>query len=150
MDSLRKVMTPRPKYSDEERENVYATLIFIARLLNQNGINTIIDATGNLRKYRELARKELNKFAIAYTKCPLVICIERESRREKTFDAPTEIYDKGRNGRSTTVPGLNVPYEEPFEAEIVVRTDKETVDESTEKLYNFILNWKNRKQGSNS
>ena len=136
-------MTPKPKYSDKERENVYATLIFIAKLLNQAGINTIIDATGNLRKYRALARKELKKFAIAYTKCPLDICIERERRREKTFHAPTEIYDKGRNGRSTTVPGLNVPYEEPLEAEVVVRTDKETVAENTEKLYNFLMTWKN-------
>ena len=92
---------------------------FIAKLLNENGVNTIIDATGNKRKYRDLARATLTNFALAYTKCPLEICIERENIRKMIFGAPSEIYRKGYNGRSTTVPGLNVPFEEPLDAETV-------------------------------
>lgn len=139
-DELRKVMTPKPTYSDEERENVYAVIVFIAKLLNQNGINVIIDATGNLSRYRDLARRTLENFVIAYAKCSLEICVERERRREKTFGAPTEIYEKGLSGRSTTVPGLNVPYEEPLDAEIVVRTDEQSIEDNTQEIYTFILN----------
>lgn len=139
-DNLRKVMTPEPTYSEEERESVYATLVFIAKLLNENGVNTIIDATGNKRKYRDLARTTLTNFALAYTKCPLEICIERENKRKMIFDAPSEIYKKGYNGRSTTVPGLNVPYEEPLDAEIIVNTDRQTIEECVENLYTFIFN----------
>lgn len=142
VDDLRKVMTPKPIYSDEERENVYATLVYVAKLLNQNGINTIIDATGNLRRYRYSARRMLENFSIAYVKCPLKLCIEREGRRRNTFGAPHEIYAKGADGRSATVPGLNVPYEEPLDAEIVIMTEKETVEESTKKLYNFLYHCK--------
>lgn len=140
VDDLRKAMTPKPTYSEEERRNVYATIVFIAKLLNQNGVNTIIDATGNLRQYRDVARRALENFAIAYAKCPLEICVRREQRRRNTFGAPAEIYKKGRDGRSTTVPGFNVPYEEPFDAEIVVRTDEETTEEGVEKLFNLIVN----------
>jgi len=139
-DDLRKSMTPKPTYSEKERENVYATIVFIAELLNQNGVNTIIDATGNMRRYRDLARRTLENFAIAYAKCPLEVCIERERRRGKTFGAPTEIYERGRDGRSLTVPGLNVPYEEPLDAEIVVKTDEQTIEEYVEELFNFVLN----------
>ena len=140
VDDVRKVMTPKPTYSEEERQKVYATIVFIAKLLNQNGINTIIDATGNLRIYREKARGILKNFAIAYVKCPLKICIDREKKRKRTFGAPKKIYDTGLTGRSKTVPGLNVPYEEPLDAEIVVRTDEQSIDENVEKIHDFILN----------
>ncbi len=140
VDDLRKAMTPKPTYSEEERKNVYATLVFVAKLLNQNGVNTIIDATGNLRTYREQARTTLKNFAIAYARCPLEVCIAREERRKNAFGAPKAIYEKGHTGKSATVPGLNVPYEEPLDAAVIIDTDKETITEGVEKLLNFVLN----------
>ncbi|MCK4633642.1 adenylyl-sulfate kinase, partial [Candidatus Bathyarchaeota archaeon] len=50
-DALRKVLTPKPTYSLEERDIVYATLVYMAKLLTRNNVNVIIDATGNLRRY---------------------------------------------------------------------------------------------------
>ena len=140
-DELRKVMTPKPAYSEEERDTVYATLVLIAKLLNQNGINVIIDATGNLRRYRDLAHRTLKNFVIVYAKCDLKVCIKREQKRRKRFSAPKKIYDKGLSGRSTTVPGLNVPYEEPIDADITVRTDEQPTEESAQEISNFILNF---------
>jgi len=140
VDNLRKVVSPKPTYSEEERKNVYATLVHMAKLLNQNGVNTIIDATGNLRVYRERARMVLENFAIAYARCPLEVCIAREISRKERFGAPTAIYEKGSTGRSATVPGLNVPYEEPLDAGVIVDTNKETVAECVERLLNFVLN----------
>lgn len=133
-DMLRQAMTPQPTYSEEERKNVYATIIFIANLLNQNGINVIIDATGNLREYRQRGRQELKNFILAYAKCPLETSMKRESRRRNSFGAPKEIYRKGLEGRSSTVPGINVPYEEPLDADVVVETDKMTLIECAEKI----------------
>ncbi len=148
-DDLRRVMTPKPTYSEEERRSVYATVVYIAKLLNLNGVNTIIDATGNLRLYREAARENLENFAIAYVKCPLDVCIERERKRGITFGAPKEIYDKGLKGRSTTVPGLNVPYEEPLDAEITVDSAEQPVEENVDRLYRFILNVLEKKKSEN-
>ena len=140
VDVLRRVMTPKPSYSEEERENVYATIVYVASLLNQNGVNTIIDGTGNLRKYRELACKTLRNFAIAYAKCSLEISMKRESGRRNFYGAPADIYRKGQTSKSKTVPGLNVPYEEPLDAEVVVFTDRQTIEETVEILFNFVLN----------
>lgn len=138
-DMLRQVMTPQPTYSEEERRNVYSTIVFIATLLNQNGINVIIDATANLREYRERGRQELKNFVLVYAKCPLETCVEREADRRISFGAPREIYKKGVDGRSSTVPGINVPYEEPLDADVVVETDKMTAIECAEKIVEAII-----------
>ncbi|MEM2648831.1 MAG: adenylyl-sulfate kinase, partial [Candidatus Bathyarchaeia archaeon] len=80
-DALRKVMTPNPKYTEEERDIVYGTLVYIAKILTENGVNVIIDATGNRRKYRDNARSQIPLFMEAYLRCPLEVCIEREAKR---------------------------------------------------------------------
>jgi len=139
-DGLRKVMTPSPTYSEDERERVYATVVYMANVLNQNRVNVIIDGTGNRRKYRDLARRELKKFVLVYVRCPLEACIAREKRRAKGSEAPTEIYEKAFNGRSTTVPGINVPYEEPLDAEIVVDSNLTGASECAEEILHQLWN----------
>lgn len=139
-DQLRKVLTPKPTYSEEERTIVYSTLVFIANLLNKNRVNVIIDATGNLRKYRELGRREIERFMIAYVKCPLNICIKREMERKLSFGAPKDIYRKGLAGKSSTVPGIGVPYEEPLHPEVIVESDKLSPEECAEKIFTVLSN----------
>lgn len=56
-DMLIKVVTPKPTYSEEERDMVYKAIVFVSKLLTQNGVNVIIDATGNRRRYRDEARR---------------------------------------------------------------------------------------------
>jgi adenylylsulfate kinase len=113
LDEIRKVLTPEPKYTEEERAIVYAALVYMAKLLVDEGVNVIIDATGNLRKYRDEAYVLIENFGEIYIKCPLDIAMVRESGRKAQF-APGGIYRKGKTGKSATVPGLNVPYEEPL------------------------------------
>lgn len=133
-DMLRKVVTPKPSYMLEERDMVYATLVFIAKLLTENGVNVIIDATGNLRRYRDEARKQIPRFMEAYIRCPLDICIERESKRGITFHAPKDIYKKGATGISLTVPGLGAPYEPPLKPEVIVDSERLSPEECAQKI----------------
>ena len=127
-DMLRKTVTPEPEYTEEERELVYRSIVFTAKLLTENGINTIIDATGNRRRYRQLAREEIEKFVEVYIRCPLEKCIERESKRKDEY-APKNIYKKAFTGKSKTVPGVGVPYEEPVSPEVVVNSEKLSPEE---------------------
>ncbi|PMB74156.1 adenylyl-sulfate kinase [Candidatus Bathyarchaeota archaeon] len=138
-DALRKVLTPKPIYTLEERDMVYATLVYIAKLLTQNGVNVIIDATGNLRRYRENARKQIPKFMEAYLECPLEVCMKREAKRKETRQAPKQIYAKALNGKAPTVPGIGQPYEEPLNPEITLNTVKNTPEECAQKMLEMIL-----------
>jgi len=139
IDLLRRAITPTPTYSEEERDMVYAALVFVARLLTKNGTNVIIDATGNRRRYRERARRQIRKFAEVYVHCPIDLCIDRETQRKNTHLAPKEIYKKGMTRKSGTVPGVNVPYEAPVHPELILDTDKLSADESAERIIDTIM-----------
>jgi adenylylsulfate kinase len=127
MDELRKVVTPEPTYSDAERDLVYRTLVYLSMILTELGHSVIIDATGNLRKWRELARQQIPGYMEVFLKCPLELCIEREQQRAETHDAPRDIYKKGEAGRP--VPGVAAPYEEPLNPEIMIDTKEVPLEE---------------------
>jgi len=139
IEMIREVLTPRPDYSEKERDIVYGTLVFVAKLLTRNGVNVIIDATANRRKYREAARRRIRRFAEIYLKCPLEVCMKRERKRKRTFGAPTKIYLKAKTGASKTVPGLGAPYEEPLSAELVLDTALSRPNKCAEEIIRMIL-----------
>ena len=139
-DELRKVITPNPKFSDEERDMVYGSLVFIAKLLTKNGINVIIDATGNRRKYRDNSRITIPKFKEIYLRCPLDICIKREGERRNTSLAPKQIY-KRASIINNTIPGFGAPYEEPLNPDFIIDTDKLDPKQSAELILDYIKKW---------
>lgn len=132
MDELRKIVTPEPAYSDEEREHVYRALVYMAKTLHDLGHNVIIDATGNRKSWRELARELIPDYYEIYLKCPMALCMEREKTRLNTHAAPARIYEKGEAG--WPVPGINVPYEEPDRPELIIDTEKESPEKAAEKI----------------
>ncbi len=137
LDEIRRVLTPEPKYTDDERDIVYSSLGYMAKLLVESGVNVFIDATANRRKYRDAARKMIPRFAEVFVRCSLSVCMEREAHRKAVF-SPKGIYEKSaRTGAN--VPGVNVPYEEPLKPEIVVDTDKTKPDESARKVADAII-----------
>ncbi|MFN3480305.1 MAG: adenylyl-sulfate kinase [Thermodesulfovibrionales bacterium] len=143
MDDLRKIVTPEPTYSETEREIVYRCLVYIAYMLVKNGHDVIIDATGNMRRWRDLARGLIDRFGEVYLRCPIEMCIERERFRLETHGAPRDIYEKGRAG--WPVPGVTVPYEEPLNPEVVINTDRVTLSESITILESVIEKLKSSK-----
>ena len=136
LDEIRKVLTPNPKYTDDERNIVYASLAYMAKLLNECGVNVFIDATANWRRYRDAARNIIPQFGEVYVRCPLELCMERESRRKATF-SPKGIYIKSARA-GAKVPGVNVPYEEPLNPIVIIDSDKMRPDESARKVVTAI------------
>ncbi len=139
LDEIRRVLTPKPKYSDEERDIVYASLAYMAKLLTESGINVFVDATANRRKYRDDARKIIPEFAEVFIRCPLQVCMGREAHR-KTVYSPKDIYKKSAQ-TGATVPGVNIPYEEPVNPLVIVDSDKLKPDESARKAADAIINF---------
>jgi adenylylsulfate kinase len=138
-DALREVLTPRPTYSLKERDMVYAMLVYIAELLTQNGVNVVIDATGNLRRYRDEVRKCVPNFTEAYLECSLEVCMEREAKRKETHKAPKQIYAKAKKGKAPTVPGIGQPYEQPLAPEITINSAQNTPEKAAKKILNTIF-----------
>jgi adenylylsulfate kinase len=136
---VRKVLTARPRYTEEERHIVYGALVFVAAILTQNSANVIIDATANRRRYRNAARRSIPRFAEIYLRCPLEVCMQRERSRKRRFGAPSRIYLKAKTGASKTVPGVGVPYEQPFSPELTVDTYQLKPRESADQIAKYVL-----------
>jgi adenylylsulfate kinase len=136
MDELRKIITPEPTYSDSEREIVYRCLIYIAKKITEMKHNVIIDATGNKKKWREAARELIPGYAEIYLKCSIEECMNRERQRQKAHGAPKDIYDKGQVG--WPVPGVNAPYEEPTNPEVLIDTSRNSINETVRLICDFL------------
>ena len=65
-DELRRVLTPDPTYSPQERDWFYDTLGYIAALLARNGVPVIVAATAPRRDHRRAARQRVERFAEIY------------------------------------------------------------------------------------
>jgi adenylylsulfate kinase len=137
LDEIRRAITPEPKYTEEERDIVYASLAYMGKLLADEGVNVIIDATANRRRYRDFARKLIPNFAEVFIQAPLSVCIEREARRKAKF-SPKNIYRKATDDKAA-VPGVNVAYEEPISPEIAVDTTSMNLEESARYIADRIL-----------
>jgi adenylylsulfate kinase len=112
-DALRRLLTPAPTYTREERDLFYAALAFFGSRLVAHGVSVVFDATANRRAYRDLARALIPNFLEVAVICPLEVCRRRD---------PKGIYRRGETDRSATVPGLQEPYEPPLDPEVVVDT----------------------------
>ena len=112
-DAVRKILTPRPTYSQAERDLVYRALAFTGQRLVAHGVTVIFDATASVQAYRDYARREISRFAEVAVDCPLEVCMQRD--RKGT-------YQRGQRGESSTVPGMQVPYESPVNPELRIDT----------------------------
>lgn len=111
-DALRRVLTPRPTYTEEERDVFYGAMAYIGGLLAGHGVAVIFDATAHRRAYRDRARQQIARFVEVYVDCPLDVCQARD---------PKGIYRRAHEGTVTSVPGVQTPYEAPENPEVVVR-----------------------------
>lgn len=143
LDQIRKVLTPEPEYTDEERELVYRSLVLMAQLMVEHGgKNIIIDATGNRRRFRDLARLLISEFAEVYVKCPLKTCQASETSRNGQ-SVEKNLYEKAKAGQlQGKLPGVSTPYEDPENPEVQVLSDKLTPHESAKIIMDYVtLRW---------
>lgn len=120
MDELRKNLFPNPSYSDEERDLAYRALGLLAFFISKTGSNVIIDATAHKRKWRDLARKNCRNFVEIYIKCPVEICIQRETKRRGQKVIRKRLYldalERLKTGKKIKglgkVPGVDETFEE--------------------------------------
>lgn len=124
---------------DVERDIVYRSLAVMAQLLVEEGQkNVIIDATGNQKAFRDLARDLISEFAEIYVKCPLETCEARETSREGQL-VQRDLYKQASKGNlSGAMPGVTVPYEVPPTPEVVVESDQLSPQESAERIMAYI------------
>jgi adenylylsulfate kinase len=139
LDRIRKVLTPEPRYTDEERRLVYRALAVMAQLLVEGAKkNVIIDATGNQRAYRDLARSLIPDFAEIYIMCPLETAKSREASRPGG-SVRKNLYRLASEGKlEGNLPGISTPYEEPSNPEVLVDAGVLSPGQAATRIMNYV------------
>jgi adenylylsulfate kinase len=100
--------------------------------------NVIIDATGNRKEFRELARRLICEFAEIYVKCPLKTCQVRE-RFRRGQPVQKDLYRRAKEGTlKGELPGISARYEEPEKPEVLVASDMLSPHESAMEIMAYI------------
>ncbi len=128
-DDLRRILTPKPTYAEEEREHFYRVLSYIAQLLTRNQVNVIIDATANREAYRRHAKELIPQLIIVLVTCAL------ETRRRRDVKG---LYKAASEGKITTLPGLHTPYEEPQRPDLLINTDEVNPTEAAARILDLL------------
>jgi len=112
-------------FSKEDRDTNIRRIGFVCKLLSRNGVVAIAAAISPYREVRDYNRKEIGDFIEVYCKCSLNVCIERDVKG---------LYKKALAGEIKSYTGIDDPYEEPLNPEVVLETDQETPEESVAKI----------------
>ncbi|MCS3919136.1 adenylyl-sulfate kinase [Fervidibacter sacchari] len=117
-------------FSKEDRIENIKRVAYVAHLLARNGIVVIVALISPYREGRNYARQLIGDFVEVYVKCPLNVLIERDVKG---------LYAKALRGEIQNFTGISDPYEPPENPEVVVETDKETVEESVSKIWQALV-----------
>lgn len=124
-DIIRQGLTKDLGFSKEDRDKNIDRVTFVAKLLSRNGVATLVSFVSPYREKRRQAREETTNFIEVYLKCPVEVCKQRDIKG---------MYEKALRGEIKDFTGVDDPYEEPLNPEIMLETDKETVQESVNKV----------------
>jgi adenylyl-sulfate kinase len=129
-DNIRHGLNGDLGFSPEDREENIRRIGEVAHLFAEAGMIAITSFISPYRKDRDLARKLNNEgeFVEVYVKASLEVCESRD---------PKGLYKKAREGIIPEFTGISAPYEEPEQPEILLETDKLSVDESVEKILEY-------------
>jgi adenylylsulfate kinase len=129
-DIVRKSLTRDLGFTEEDRNMNIERVTFVAKLLTRNGVAVLASFVSPYNKIRAYSRNEIGDYILVYVKCSLEECEKRDVKG---------MYSKARAGEIKNFTGIDHPFEEPDNVEIIVETDKQTVEES-KKIVLYALN----------
>ena len=130
-DNIRTGLNKDLGFSTKDREENIRRIGEVAKLFVDAGIIVLTAFISPYKKDREFVRNlvEKDEFIEIYVKCPLEICEQRDVKG---------LYKKARAGIIKNFTGIDDPYEEPENPEIVVETHNENLEESVNKIINYL------------
>ena len=128
-DIIRQYLSSDLGFSAKDRETNVLRVAYICILLNKHGINVIVALISPCNETRNKVRNSLNNFIEIYVNCSLSECIKRD---------PKGLYQKALNGEIKEFTGISSPYDAPTDPEITLNTNHENIDQSVEKILEYL------------
>ena len=128
-DEVRTNLSKGLGFSKEDRDTNIRRIGYVSRLLSRNGVGVIASAISPYREVRDEVRQSItsdgSEFIEVYVQCPIEVLVERDVKG---------LYKKALAGEIKEFTGVSDPYEEPLAPDVVVETDRESIDFSGDKI----------------
>ncbi len=128
-DEVREGLCRDLGFSRSDRDENIHRITFVSKVLTRNGVVVIVAAISPYREGRERAREEIQSFVEVWCKASVEACAARDYKG---------LYEKAMRGEIDNLTGVNDPYEEPEDADLVLQTDSETPEQSAERVMELL------------
>lgn len=130
-DNVRHGLNKNLGFSPEDRTENIRRIGEVAKLFIDAGVIAMTAFISPYRGDRDKAREIAGEgnFVEVYVKADVEVCESRD---------PKGLYKKARAGQIPEFTGISAPYEEPLNAEVVVDTGALNLEESVEKVINYL------------
>ena len=126
-DNVRHGLCADLDFSDEDRRENIRRIGEVTKLFAEAGMVVITAFISPFREDRDRVRSLMGpgKFFEVFAMCSLELCEERD---------PKGLYAKAREGKISDFTGIDSPYEEPLDAELVLDTGELSVAECVKSI----------------
>jgi len=132
-DVVRENLSKGLGFSKEDRDINIRRIAFVAHLLQRNGVFVLTAAISPYEAIRNEARAMIKDFVEVFADAPLDVCEQRDVKG---------LYAKARAGEIKGFTGVDDPYEPPPRPEVVCKTGEESVEQSTQKVIDKLVDLK--------
>ena len=122
-------LIPDIGYSREDRNRHMHRIGNLIKTLQKNSISTVASFVSPYKESRRAIREMVKNNVVVYVKADIETCKQRDYKGA---------YAKALSGEYQNFSGVNDVYEEPTHAEIVIDTDKLSIDESVQIIVKYI------------
>jgi adenylylsulfate kinase len=120
---------PDVGFSREDRNRHMYRIGHLIKTLQHNSISTVASFVSPYKESRKAIREMVKNNIVVYIKADIETCKKRDYKG---------VYEKALKGELQNFTGVNDIYEEPQYAEIVIDTDKLSIEESTQRIVEFV------------
>lgn len=126
-DNIRQGLNSDLGFGDEARKENIRRIGEVAKLFIDSGQYVLTAFISPFREDRQTVRDLVGEgeFIEVYVKCSIEACEERD---------PKGLYKKARKQEIPSFTGISSPYEEPLNPEIILNSEKYSVEECVEQL----------------
>ena len=122
-------LLPNIGFSREERNSHIGRIGHLIKTLQKNSISTVSSFVSPYRESRKQIREMVKNNIVIYVKTDIEICKKRDTKGK---------YIKALSGEYKNFTGISDVYEEPEHAEIVIDTEKVSVDVAVDVIVKHI------------
>ncbi len=128
-DAVRETLSKGLGFSREDRDTNIRRIGFVANLLAKHGVTVLVSAISPYRDTRQEVltntRKQGSLALEVFVDAPLEVVAARDVKG---------LYKKALAGEIQHFTGVSDPYEAPHQADVHIRSDQETVEQSVERI----------------